>query len=178
MRFAIDARYIREKPSGIGTYVRALVDRMPFEAPLDQFLFWAHPRAARPLSTAPNTREITIQPGPGSPWPVLWPSRYTSFGEIDLFHSPHNLMSRGMRCPTVVTLHDLMWIERPDLHLQGLERLVKSVYSPQAVWRALRSATRLIVPTAATADRVRALCPEATSRTHVIWEAADTCFRP
>ncbi len=178
MRIAIDARYIREKPSGIGTYVKAIVDRLPHLATSDRFLFWAHPLAPRPLSDAPNTRDITVRPGPNSPAPVLWPNRYSQTADVDVFHSPHNIMSRGMRCPTVVTVHDVMAIDEPGLHLQGLERLALSVYYPQAVWRALRLATRLIVPTLATADRVRALVPEAGARLHVIWNAPDRCFRP
>ena len=177
MRIAIDARYIREKPSGIGTYVQALVDRLPRLAPSDEFLFWAHPLAARPLSAAGNTREVTVRSGPNSPWPVLWPSLYSSF-DVDVFHSPHNLMSRRLPCPSVVTVHDVMAIDRPGLHLRGLERLALSLYYPQAVWRALREAGRLIVPTKATADRVLALVPNAGARLRVIWEAPDACFRP
>ena len=147
MRIAIDARYIREKPSGIGTYVEALVERLPGAAPRDHFVFWAHPLARRPLSPAPNTADVVVQPGPNSPWPLWRPERYMSFAGVDLFHSPHNLLPRGVRCASVVTVHDVMALERPDLHLQGLERLVKQLYYPQAVWRALRDATRLITPT-------------------------------
>jgi glycosyltransferase involved in cell wall biosynthesis len=177
MRIAIDARYIREKPSGIGTYVQALVDRLPRLAPSDEFLFWAHPLARRPLSAAGNTREVTVRPGPNSPWPVLWPNLYSSF-DVDVFHSPHNIMSRRLPCPAVVTVHDVMAIDRPGLHLRGLERLALSLYYPQAVWRALREAGRLIVPTKATADRVLALMPGAGPRLRVIWAAPDACFRP
>jgi len=178
MRVAIDARYIREKPSGIGTYVRAMVDRLPHLATSDQFLLWAHPLAPRPLSDAPNTRDLTVRPGPNSPAPVLWPNCYSQTADVDVFHSPHNIMSRGMRCPTVVTVLDVMAIDHPGLHLQGLERLALRLYYPQAVWRALYHAARLIVPTLATADRVRALVPEAGSRTRVIWLAPDRCFQP
>ena len=178
MRIAIDARYIREKPSGIGTYVKAMVDRLPHLATPDRFLFWAHPLAPRPLSDAPNTRDVTVRPGPNAPAPVLWPNRYSQTADADVFHSPHNIMSRGMRCPTVVTVHDVMAIDDPGLHLQGFERLALRLYYPQAVWRALHHATRLIVPTLATADRVRALVPEAGARLHVIWNAPDRCFRP
>jgi glycosyltransferase involved in cell wall biosynthesis len=178
MRVAIDARYIREKPSGIGTYVRAIVDRVPRAAPADRFLLWAHPRAPRPLSTAPNTEEIVVGPGPNSPLTLFWPRRYAPFDGVDVFHSPHNLLPRGVRCATVVTVQDVMEIDRPDLHVQGAERLVKNLYYPQAVWRALRRATRLIVTSQATADRVRAAVPEASSRLHVIWLAPDAAFRP
>jgi len=95
-----------------------------------------------------------------------------------VFHSPHNLLPRGVLCPTVVTVQDIMEIDRPDLHLQGAERSVKNFYYPQAVWRALRRATQLIVTTAATADRVRAAAPDAASRLHIIWLAPDGAFRP
>src|SRR5207245_10367833 len=113
-----------------------------------------------------------------SPWPLLWPRRYAPFDNVDVFHSPHNLLPRGVPAATVVTVHDVMAIERPDLHLKGLERAVKSLYYPQGVWRALRRATRIIVPTEATADRARAIAPGAAPRIRVIWEAADSIFHP
>jgi glycosyltransferase involved in cell wall biosynthesis len=109
---------------------------------------------------------------------VWWPRRYGRFDEVDLFHSPHNMMPRGLPCATVVTVHDVMALERPELHLQGLERLVKSTYYRQAVWRALRESTRIIAPTRAAADRICALEPGAATRVHVIYEAAAPCFRP
>jgi glycosyltransferase involved in cell wall biosynthesis len=177
IRVAIDARYVREKPSGIGVYVQALVDRLPFLRAEDKFLFWAHRLARRPLSPASNTREVTVRPGPNSPWPLFFPRRYASFADIGVFHSPHNLMPRGLPCASVVTVHDVMSIERPDLHLQGIERAFKSRYYQQAVWRALCHATRLIAPTKATADRICALVPGAGARLTVIWEGADDCFR-
>jgi glycosyltransferase involved in cell wall biosynthesis len=178
MQIAIDARYIREKPSGIGTYVQALIERLPAAAPADRFLFWAHPLAHLPLSTAPNTRDIVVRPGPNSPLPVWWPARYVPFDDVDVFHSPHNMMPRRVAVPSVVTVHDVMAIERPDLHLHGLERLVKSTYYPQAVWRALREATRIIAPTQDAASRICHLEPSASTRVRVILEAADPVFRP
>jgi glycosyltransferase involved in cell wall biosynthesis len=109
---------------------------------------------------------------------ACWPQYFASFSEIDVFHNPHNLLPRNLKCATVVTIHDLMALERPDLHLQGLERVMKRFYYPQAVWRALREATVLIAPSKATADRICAFLPAATSRVKVIWEAADACFQP
>jgi glycosyltransferase involved in cell wall biosynthesis len=178
MRVAIDARYVREKPSGIGAYVQALVDRVPRAAPADHFRLWTHPLAERPISRAPNVEEIVVRPGPNSPLTLGRPRRYASFDDVDVFHSPHNLLPRGVPCATVVTVQDVMEIDRPDLHLQGVERFVKNFYYPQAVWRALRSASQLIVTSAATADRVRTVAPEAASRLHVIWLAPGDLFRP
>ncbi|MGE3178952.1 MAG: glycosyltransferase family 4 protein [Vicinamibacterales bacterium] len=178
MQIAIDARYIREKPSGIGTYVQALVERLPQLAPSERFLFWAHPLAKRPLSPAPNTHDVVVQPGPNSPLPIWWPARYVPFDGVDVFHSPHNLLPRAVPVASVVTVHDVMAIERPDLHLHGLERLAKSTYYPQGVWRALREATRIIAPTEDAARRICGLHGPARARLRVILEAADPVFRP
>ncbi len=178
IRVALDARYVREKPSGIGAYVQALVERLPGLAPSDHFFFWAHPLAPRPLSSAPNTSSAIVQAGPNSPWPVLWPERHAPFAGVDVFHSPHNMMPRGLPCASVVTVHDVMAIEEPAMHLRGFERLVKSVYYRQAVWRALRSATCLVAQSQATADRICALVPGAGRRLSVIWSAPDKDLRP
>lgn len=178
LRIAIDARYVREKPSGIGAYVQALVDRLPALAPHDHFFFWVHPLAPRPLSRATNTSAFTVRAGPNSPWPVLWPQRHAPFAEVDVFHSPHNMMPRALPCASVITVHDVMAIEEPGMHLQGFERVVKSVYYRQAIWRALREATRLVAQSRATADRICALVPEAAKRLTVIWSAPDADLRP
>jgi hypothetical protein len=52
--------------------------------------------------------------------------------DVDVFYSPHNIMSRGMRCPTVVTVHDVMAIDDPAPPA-GFERLALRAYYPQAV---------------------------------------------
>jgi hypothetical protein len=174
----MDARYIRETPSGIGTYTQALVDRLPRAGASDQFIFWRHRLAPCPLSPGRNTMDITVRPGPTSPLPVFWPRHYAPFGEIDVFHSPNNMMPRGLPCPAVITVHDVMAIERPEFHMQGLEQVAKKWYCQQALWRALRGATRLIVPTKATADRICAIAPDAAARVRVIWEAAEPSFAP
>lgn len=178
LRFTLDARYVREKPSGIGSLVQALVDRLPALAPDDRFTFWAHPLARRPLSRAANAHEVTVRSGPNSPWSALWPERDASLGETDVFHNPHNLLPRGIPCASVVTIHDLMALEEPGMHLRGLERVSKSWYYPQAIRRALRDATRLITPSRATADRICAHQPDAASRLTIIPPAPDAEFRP
>lgn len=178
MNVAVDCRYIRERPSGIGVYVQALVDRLPRDAPSDRFVFWRNPRAAPRLSAARNVEEVTIGPRPNSPLTALWPARYARFDNVDVFHNPHNILPRGIPCATVVTLHDVLAIDHPPLHRRGFERLIKSVYYPQAVWRAIRQADRLIVPSEATADRVRAIAPGAAPRIRVVANAADPCFAP
>ena len=130
-------------------------------------MFWKDSRARGPLSTARNVREVSVGVGPNSPLTILWPGLYASLDGYELFHNPHNILPRGVRCPSVVTVHDVLAIDNAHLHRRGLNRL-KGMYYPQAVWRALTSATRLIVPSVATADRVATWVPDAARRIHVI----------
>src|SRR4051812_12053802 len=115
MRISIDCRYLRERPSGIGAYVEALVDRLPRLAPSDLFHLWAHRLARQPVSREPNVFETRILPEPNSLWPILWPERYADLDGIDLFHSAHNTLPRNIPCPSAVTIHDLLPLEHPQL---------------------------------------------------------------
>lgn len=175
MRVGIDCRYIRERPSGIGAYVEALVQRLPALAPEADFLLWANVRARRPLSRAPNVAEVTVRSAPNSPLSVLWPHAYAPVEDTDLFHHPHNILPRGVRCPAVVTVHDVLSLDNPGLDRRGIDKLA-GLYYPHAVKRALKRAARLIVPTAATADRVLAWQPDARERLRVVPMAPDICF--
>jgi len=174
MQVGIDCRYLRSRPSGIGTYVQALVDRLPGAAPSDAFVLWAHASARRPLSRAPNVREVTVGVEPNSLWTILFADRYASFGSLDVFHGAHNLLPYGLPCPGVLTLHDLLPLDRPDLDDRGY---VKSLYYPRAVRHSVRHAARVIVTTAATAERLRAVEPAVAARTRVVPLAADPAFR-
>jgi len=176
MRVGLDCRYIRERPSGIGTYVQALVDRLPALGPADHFVFWAHSLARGPLSSAPNVTGTTVAIEPNSPLTMLWPRRYFALDGLDVFHNPQNVLPRGLPCATVVTVHDVLALDHPDLHRRGLERLAKRWFFPQAVRRALDEATRIIVPSRATADRVLAWAPGAGPRLRVIPNAPDPGF--
>lgn len=175
MRVAIDCRYIRGAPSGIGTYVRAIVDRLPSGRGMD-FVLWADRRAPHLLSPAANATQVTLRSGPNSPMFLLLPRWAASFDGIDLLHLPHNVLPRGIPCPTVVTVQDVLALDAPRLNRPGVER-IRDAYYPQAVMRALHAATRVIVTTNATADRVLAWAPGAASRLRVIPLAPAGVFR-
>jgi glycosyltransferase involved in cell wall biosynthesis len=178
MRVAVDCRYLRERASGIGGYVEALVDRLPQLAPTDSFDFWAHRLARRPLSPAPNVSETRVHAEPNSLWPILAPRRYASFEGVDLFHGPHNILPQRLPCPSVVTMHDVLPLEHPQLSFVRWSQRLKRIYYVQAQWRALREATRLIVTTSAMADRLENLCPGVHRRVHIVSHGVDDHFRP
>ncbi|HZO13805.1 MAG TPA: glycosyltransferase family 1 protein [Polyangiaceae bacterium] len=178
MRFVIDARTVRTRPSGIGTYVEGLIERLPALAPRDQFRLWTHPSRPQP-STAPNASQRIVRASTGGLSTLAFPGLLDSLQRDDVIHLPHNLLGLGLRCATVVTLHDLMWLERPEL-VDGrplVRRLRQSYYQAGTRW-ALRKATRLITVSRATADRVLAHAPDAKRRIVVTRLASRAHFVP
>ena len=178
MRVAIDCRYIRERPSGIGAYVEAMVHAIPQMAPADEFVLWAHRLAARPLTNASNVSEITVPVEPNSLWTLWWPERYASFDGVNLFHASHNILPCHVPCATVVTIHDLLSFDYPALAFTRWSQRIKRLYYPRAQWRALRHATFLIATTSVMADRIATLCPSARGHVAVVPMAPGPIFRP
>lgn len=177
MRVSIDCRYIRERPSGIGHYVQALVGRLPDLAPDVRFHLWASPRAARPLSPAHNVEETTVSAVANGIRTLAAPSRLVDLRHVDVLHATFNTIGRGVPCPSVVTVHDLMWLDRPHWCARSPWLPFKYLYYRDGILRALARAERLIAISHATADTIRKRIPD-PERVRVIHHGVDPRFMP
>lgn len=179
MRISIDCRYIRHRPSGIGHYVRALIDRLPALAPADTFHLWVGPRASRPLTPFANVDEELVPAPPNSLRTLLCHGRLSDLKGADIFHAPFNLMGRGIPCPTVVTIHDLIWLLTPTAS-EGWLLLTpyRVAFYRWGILHALRHAARIVAVSEATADAIRRFFPNAFPRVRVIRHGVETRFRP
>lgn len=179
VRISIDCRYVRERPSGIGAYTRALCDRVPALAPEDRFHFWVDPRAHRPLTTHPNVDEEVVAAPANSIPTLLWPSRLADTRAADVLHAPFNILGRGLRCPTVVTVHDLMWLLHPTV-CEGLSPATpfQAAFYGNGIRRALHTATRIVAISQATADDITRNAPGAAARVRVILHGVEAAFQP
>ena len=177
-RFVIDARYATPAPSGIGNYVTALIERMPALAPAACFRLWTSPARPLPVS-APNVSCVPVPAVADGLRTLLRPSSLDALHADDVLHFPASLLGLGLPCATVVTMHDLMWLEHPaKVDGRPLSRRARTGYYQAGMRHALARATRLIAVSNATADRIRAFRPDATRRVRVIHNAAEPAFRP
>ncbi len=177
-RFVIDARYVEPKPSGIGRYVEALVERVPALAPETHFELWTHPARPAPVAQPNVTCHPVAAPSDGLRT-LLTPTWLGPLAASDVVHFPFSILGRGLPCATVVTIHDLMWLEQPEL-VEGrpLMRRIRRPYYYRGVTWALRHATRLIAVSEATRARMLAAAPECEPRVRVTYNAVDARFRP
>ncbi len=179
MRVGVDVRYVRKKPAGIGSYVQAIATRMPARAPDVQFTYFAHPDFQHAFGSAPNLRVLGATGDPQGPVTMFAPSRLFPIDDCDVFHSPQNILGRGIRARTVVTVHDLMWLLHPRLaERDPVLRTLGAPFFGRGAKYALRHATRLIAVSRATADEIVRFDPSLSTRVDVIPNAVDPFFAP
>lgn len=90
----------------------------------------------------------------------------------DVYHSPNYILPLALGCPTVVTVHDLFYLDS-ELH-----RLRSHVYLTLLANMAIRRATRVICVSAYTRDHLGRRFPEAIDKVRVVGEGVDGRFRP
>jgi glycosyltransferase involved in cell wall biosynthesis len=91
----------------------------------------------------------------------------------DLFHAPHYVVPLFPPKATVVTIHDLMHLNRPE-HATPLKR----VYARTMLRRVVRLASRIVAVSEATRRELVDFDPRADGKTTVVPNGVDDRFRP
>jgi len=122
MDFGLDVRPTLSRPTGVGTYVLGLAERLPALAPHDRFHFFSASFKERysPRAWAPNVRLVDRRlpvRALNAAWNHLaWPPLDSLVGAaLDLVHSPSPLLVPCRRGKRVVTIHDLFFLKHPEL---------------------------------------------------------------
>jgi glycosyltransferase involved in cell wall biosynthesis len=174
LRIVIDARSVVEKKSGIGNYVESLVKHLVPLAEDMRFVLVRHPEAGWPIIEHERVEERVYRGETKSVHTLLGLGLAHSFADADLYHAPAELVPLGLRCPWVVTFHDLMWIEEPALASAFAPvRLVNSVWYRLNYRRAITGARRVIAISLATADAIGRVYPDQTSKVDVVRHGVD-----
>ena len=108
MKIGIDARKITDY--GIGTHIRNVVIPAAIQSTQHEFFFYHDPadEIAEVYRAHPSFRWIQE---PASKYSIR---EHVSLAQkakeqgIDLFHSPHYTLPLALRCPSIVTIHDLI----------------------------------------------------------------------
>jgi glycosyltransferase involved in cell wall biosynthesis len=176
MRYVLDARYAGPKPSGIGQYVRALGKRLPGLSPDARFRYWLR-SGTEPLATDDNVSHETVDAPPASLRTLLTPRWLGELDAGDIFHAPANILGYGVPCPSIVTVHDVMWLE----HLSWCQprpwlRPVSGAYYRVGIFRALREARKLLTVSQASADAIVRVEPSVAAKIVVTHNACEDQF--
>src|SRR5205823_401808 len=82
----------------------------------NSFVIIRRPNTGPPFAGGPRVREVFKAADASTP---TFAGRISSLG-LDLYHSVHHFLPLRLRAPRVViTLHDLIWLEHPELIRSG-----------------------------------------------------------
>jgi glycosyltransferase involved in cell wall biosynthesis len=162
----VDARKARD--FGIGTYIRGLLgglaglDRFALQAlvlPGDEALFPAGVTTTACAAAHYSLGELVAV------------RRAISAAEPDLFHAPHYVVPLFPPRATVVTIHDLMHLTRPE-HATPARR----AYARWMIGRALRLAAKMIAVSESTKKELLAFGPEWAGKVEVVPNGVEERF--
>jgi len=174
LRIVIDARSVVEKKSGIGNYVESLVKHLVPIAEDMRFVLLRHPDASWPIVEHERVEEQVYRGETKSVHTLLGLGLAHPFADADLYHAPAELVPLGLRCPWVVTFHDLMWIEEPRLASAFAPvRMINSAWYRLNYRRAIAGARRVIAISQATADAIGRVYPNQSSKVDVVRHGVD-----
>jgi glycosyltransferase involved in cell wall biosynthesis len=158
-RIGLDARMIGSVPTGLGTYATELVRTLTRLDHSNTYVVIRRPGNRPPVT--PGARvEDAIVPGDIDTPRNLTQGAAIARLRLDLYHSLHHFLPLSPAAPRIVmTLHDLIWLEHPELIKDGrfgaIHRTATHVFARFAMRHAVGRADRVISISGHTQNRLR-----------------------
>ncbi len=172
MKIAFDLRRI--KNPGIGRYMKCLVEAVVESAPEHDYLLILPPGGEEAVvCSGPNVEKITPSLKYYSLREQVDLPRILRRKKIDLLHSPHFNIPLIRVCPTVVTIHDVIYLAcREDL-----PSLVGRMYYRAMMAAAVRRADRIITDSEYSKRDIQRFFRAEDDRLDVIYPGVDQSIR-
>jgi glycosyltransferase involved in cell wall biosynthesis len=167
-------RSLRGRFSGVVRYTDQLVRALGAMLGSDLTVFLT--RAPDGLDGLPVARLRAPFPTPNEYVRAFWEQAIVPIEVArlrpDVYHSPNYILPLALGCPTVVTIHDLFYLDG------SLHRLRSHLYLSLLANMAIRRASRVICVSAYTRDQLVQRFPDASGKVRVVGEGVDARFRP
>lgn len=152
MRICIDARSLRDVPTSLGRYAADLVRHIAQLDDANEYIVVRRPSRHGPIAAQANFREIFAPHDISSPHNILAGARVINPLDADVYHSLFHFLPLGVRARRVViTLHDLIWVDHPQLaDGQHWRRWVKGSLGRLGIRRAIAAADHIVAVSAST----------------------------
>jgi glycosyltransferase involved in cell wall biosynthesis len=165
MRVAYDARPLVKKGTGIGRYVRRLLEALVGLEGTEEILLWSPREIAKGaiLGLDPRVREQVQRGWKGNLWLQLVVPILVQRHSPDIFHGTLFLSPLGARCPSVVNIYDLTVYRYPDT-MEARSKWPLKLLLPSSVSRA----DRILTLSEFTKQEIGARWPRAAHKIEVV----------
>ncbi len=162
----------------MGELIEALVRHAPALAPDLQFHLLKSVQAPAQLSEAPNVVEHCVAPGTNSPISMWFLPEIAPVAGCDIFHATANILPARLTPKTLVTVHDIMWLDTPELCDASWHQPIRQAFFAHGIKRALDKADKVAVISEATRAAVLLHNRAIASRVSVTLPGVDERFAP
>jgi glycosyltransferase involved in cell wall biosynthesis len=172
MRVAIDARKLHD--FGIGTYIRNLLRQLArIDHDTEYVLLCQKADLDIAAQLGPNFRTV-LEPSPNysvrEQIHVPWVLRRE---HPDVYHAPHYVLPAGVRCRSVVTIHDCIHLMFP----QYLPNKAAYAYARASMWAAARRSDCILTVSEASKRDILHFFKVPPEKIVVVYNAIDDHFR-
>jgi len=174
MRIALDARKLTQTDSGIGNYTLNLVRALLEEDKDLELLLICHAAHKQTRLQDPRITEVIFPFPPISPFTQFALGPFLRRQKFDVFHSPFDVVPRGLGRPLVVTIHDLNWIvnSRYNSH-NPFFRLASAAFYRFSLASAMDEAHRILAISQATRHALLEYAPWHDMKIRVAYNGID-----
>ncbi len=181
MHIGINAQLLSFRASyrqaGVSKYIYALLEQYAAFDRANQYTVWLPPAPRPPdFARAANIRFVPARLPTEKPQArILWEQTALPVASrrVDVLHCPVNVRPFVTFCPTVVTIHDLIYLVYPDKYLPAKRRYLTAITG----W-SVRHATRVIAVSESTKRDLVRLLGTAEDKITVVHNGVDERFRP
>ncbi|MFH1085393.1 MAG: glycosyltransferase family 1 protein [Chloroflexota bacterium] len=171
MRIGIDARLTQYRQAGISRYTVQLIDALSRCDVEDHFVVLQSFRDRKPILTGPCfTWRRMLTPAHHPLEQTLLPLELSG-ARLDVLHSPDFIPPVRIKCRSVITIHDLVFLLYPNLLTKDAARYYGQID------QAVRRADAIIAVSESTRRDIMRLLGVAERKISVIYEAASPFFR-
>jgi alpha-1,3-rhamnosyl/mannosyltransferase len=171
MKIAFDLRRIGNP--GIGRYMKCLAEAVTAQAPENEYLLIL-PLGGKDLVSAPSAEKICPQLKYYSLREQVELPRILSRHKVDLLHSPHFLLPLLRPCPSVATIHDVIYLACP----QDLPSRAGRLYYRAMMNACSRIATQIITDSEHSRNEIVRYLRADPEKVDVIYPGVDLSFKP
>ncbi len=173
MKIGIDCRLHFYNRTGIGRYIRNLVQALPDCAIEDaELILFQSRREREKIVQAPAVRSRRVGTPAHHRWERIFLAAEIALKRIDVLHSPDHVAPKQMGWTSVVTMHDLSFLAHPEAHS------AESLLYYANVFRTLRNAAKVIAVSEFTRHEILDRVSIAPERVTTIYEAVDPAYYP
>lgn len=175
MRICIDAREVRDVETGVGRYAFCLVRAIARLDRRNEYFLLRRSAYPRPLVVQSNFTDIAVPYGISTGRNLLGGARVVNPLRADIYHCLFHLLPLGVRAGRIVlTLHDLIWINYPDIAYEARWRgwMARHFAGPW-IGKSVRKAHHVITVSETTRQDAIARYPGSPSKYTVIHHGSD-----